>query len=241
MNVTNYYMGWSGDTYRTDLFMEPVPPANYRDPAKIGAYVASQTEKRMLAAPTTPFFGRLSRVVILDESGTTVLDSEGAAAVKLVDFLTENFQFPSSGEYLLQSANGDAQLVGCDLKAALKMAALEVLAINVQPQVNQEENLSGGVIPQHVPLRMWYHRTYCVDPINMLKGAIPGVEVSVIADFFNITQVDMGDPTAQATFVRNLSQVIDLGYNASVDTEVVNRVAEDAPDDSPDVVSLQQV
>jgi hypothetical protein len=229
MSVTNYYMGWSGATYRTDLFTEPVPPANYRDPAKIAAYVAEQSEKRMAAAPATPFFGRLSNVVILDETGVPCLDVGDDVAAQFVNFLTDNFQFPGVGEYFLQGAEGDAQLVGCNLKDALKMAALEVLAINVQTQGPQGEQ----VPVQHVPLRMWYHRSYCVDPVSMLKGHTPGVDLSVISDFFNITQVDMTDATAQATFVRRLSQVVDLGHNTAIG------VVE--PADSSDVVSLQQV
>jgi hypothetical protein len=216
MSINNYYVGWTGTQYRTDLMPEPVAPANYRDPVKIAAYVDEQRAQRMHDAAQTPFFGRLARLVVVNEAGETVVDVDESASFEFVKFLTENFQFPNPGEYYLQGAEGPAQLVGFNLKVALKIAALEVLAANRQVRrqaAADAESPASALVSalMSVPVRMWHYRTYCSDPVSMLKTVIPGVDMPVIANFFDLTQFDLNDPAAQAVFVRDLSQVIELG------------------------------
>jgi hypothetical protein len=216
MSIKNYYVGWTGTQFRTDLMPEPVAPANYRDPAKISAYVDEQRAQRMHDAAQTPFFGRLARLVVVNEAGETLVDVDESASFELVKFLTENFHFPSPGEYYLQGGTGPAQLVGFNLKVALKIAALEVLASNRQVRRQAAADADSPAAElisdlMSVPVRMWHYRTYCSDPVNMLKTVIPGVDMPVIANFFDLTQFDVNDPAAQAVFVRELSQVIELG------------------------------
>jgi len=192
----NYYVGWTGTPWRTDLMPEPTAPANYKDPAKIAAVVAEKREKLHATAGGTAVYGKLETVCVLANNGEVLLDHTSgdtyngvdnvSAAVAFFDFLTSTFVFPTDGHQLI-SGSHPAQLYGVGVKDALQITAMQVLG----------EQL---VSPESVPYRMWYHRTYCADPVAMVSRNIPSLGVNEVLRFFG------DEPLGAAPAAQDLAQ-----------------------------------
>ena len=187
----SFYVGWTSEAYRTDLLPEPEAPSNYKDPEKIAAAVAAKKEKQEASARFHPFYGKLSSVCLLAPTGdvlfqhyhsgsthSTEPESEADVGTVFVNFLLDTFKFPEQddphGQLLVtgeQWTDEPAQLVGMDVKNALKMAAMEALAV-------------GTISPNEIPSKLWYGRSaFCVDPYEMISNGVPGFN-EVCADTF---------------------------------------------------------
>jgi hypothetical protein len=183
----SFYIGWTSDAYRVDLLPDPEAPSNYKDPAKIAAAVAAKKEKQEASARFHPFYGKLSSVCLLSPTGDVLFQHYGpgenlveATAEQGVDIgsmftecLTNMFKFPAQDDQhgQLEYNNEPAQLVGEDVKDALKMAAMEALA-------------AGTLSPGDIPPRLWYGRSaFCLDPYEVVGSGVPGFD-RVRADTF---------------------------------------------------------
>lgn len=211
----NFYVGWTGEPWRTELLPEPSAPGNYKDPAKISAYVEEKRVKQQRSARSLPIYGRLESVFVCDDSGERVFsrttddiagDADGrTAGLAFLDWLRSTFIFPEDihDESLMSAAGSDlgpVQLIGLDIKAALKMAAMEGF---IHPHSRAE--------PSAIPRRIWHlHHSddFCVDPFDMVRKGVPDLTLAAIMRFFNIegTQAqDSPDAGEWAAIVRSLA------------------------------------
>jgi hypothetical protein len=184
--MNSFYIGWTSDAYRTDLLPEPEAPSNYKDPAKIVAAVAAKKEKQEADARFSPFYGKLSSICMLSPAGDVLLqhndgEQDMDTGTMFTDFLINMFKFPDhTGPFELtwpQLLYNDepAQLVGKAVKDALKMAAMEALAV-------------GTLSPNDIPPRLWYGRSaFCVDPYEVLSSGVPGFDPIRLDTFFKFS------------------------------------------------------
>lgn len=194
----SFYVGWTSDPYRTDLLPEPTAPSNYKDPEKIAAAVAAKKEKQEATSRFFPFYGKLSSICILSPAGDVLLQhSDGEqdmdTGTMCTDFLINMFKFPAQDEQYgqLEYNNEPAQLVGKGVKDALKMAAMEALAV-------------GTLSPNDIPPRLWYGRSaFCVDPYEVLANGVPDFNHNCADMFFKFSFDDPeGAPVCRYDAIR---------------------------------------
>jgi hypothetical protein len=195
----NYYVGWTGMPWRTDLLPEVAAPSNYKDPAKIAAVVQEKRAKQQETAGSAPIYGKLEAVTVLDGAGEVVfkhtsgdtLDgvADVTAGTAFATFLIDKFTFPTEdSDYELRvcDTQESARLIGIEVKTSLKMAAMEVIEADERGVVSGnfgELSLFGRVLPT----RMWYRRTFCVDPFEMLRAGVPDLTLDSALSFLGGT------------------------------------------------------
>jgi hypothetical protein len=175
--TVNYYVGWTGMPWKTELMPEPTAPSNYKDPAKIAAAVEEKRVKQQETAGGVPIYGKLEAVTVLDDAGEVVFKHADGDTIDDVDdvsagtafatFLIDKFTFPtedSDYELCVCDTHESARLIGIEVKTSLKMAAMELLTNNPLLSIHA---------PHQLPTRMWYRRTFCVDPFEMLRAGVP--------------------------------------------------------------------
>jgi len=183
----NYYVGWTGMPWRTDLLPEVAAPSNYKDPAKIAAVVQEKRAKQQETAGSAPIYGKLEAVTVLDGAGEVVfkhtsgdtLDGvdDVSAGAAFVDFMLATFTFPTEDtDYELRESGFRVRLIGLEVKTPLKMAAMEVI------EADERGGISGAL-----PTRMWYRRTFCVDPFEMLRAGVPDLTLDSALSFLGGT------------------------------------------------------
>jgi hypothetical protein len=202
--MNSFYVGWTSDAYRTDLLPEPEAPSNYKDPEKIAAAVAAKKEKQEANARFSPFYGKLSSICLLSPAGDILLhhndgEQDMDTGTMFTDFLVNMFKFPAQDDQhgQLEYNNEPAQLVGKDVKDALKMAAMEALAV-------------GTLSPNDIPPRLWYGRSaFCVDPYEVLSSGVPDFDHLRADSFFRFNfeatdhvDHDNGVPSEQYDAIR---------------------------------------
>ena len=177
----NYYVGWTGTPWKTDLMPEPTAPSNYKDPEKIAAAVEEKRVKQQETAGGTPIYGKLESVTVIDDQGDVVFehidgeDPTASAGATFVDFLLDTFIFPTEDHhYDLLVGNQPARLIGLEVKTPLKMAAMELF--NNPPEAASD-----------IPTRMWYRRTFCVDPFEMVRAGVPDLTLDAALSFLGST------------------------------------------------------
>jgi len=211
----NYYVGWTGEPWRTELLPVPSAPSNYKDPAKISAYVEDKRVKQQHSAGKFPIYGRLASVFVCDDSGEEVffrttddLASAGdrrTAGLAFLEWLRSTFIFPEDPACTeLWSATGGgtttAKLVGLDVKVALKMAVMEGFV-----------HADTRVAPSAIPRRMWHLNQaddFCADPFEMIRKGVPDLTLAAVLRFFNIEvpqAKDSPDASEWAAIVRSLA------------------------------------
>ena len=211
----NYYVGWTGEPWRTELLPEPTAPGNYKDPAKISAYVEEKRVKQQHTARSLPIYGRLESVFVCDDSGECVFsrttddiagDADGrTAGLAFLDWLRSTFIFPEditcTGLWSAAGSDlGPVQLVGFDIKTALKMAAMEGF---IHPHSRAE--------PAAIPRRIWHlHQSddFCVDPFEMVRKGVPDLTLAAAMRFFGLEvnqAQDSPDAGEWAAIVRSLA------------------------------------
>ena len=183
----NYYVGWTGVPWNTALMPEPTAPGNYKDPEKIAAYVEERRTKLQEAAGGMPIYGKLDQVTVLDDQGDVVFShtsgdtidgvDDVSAGTAFVDFLLDTFIFPTEdSDYELRVGSQPARLIGLEAKTPLKMAAMEY----VEPRDRDRKH-------DWLPTRMWYRRTFCVDPLEMLRAGVPDLTLDAALSFLGST------------------------------------------------------
>jgi hypothetical protein len=183
----NYYVGWTGMPWRTDLLPEVAAPSNYKDPAKIAAVVQEKRAKQQETAGGVPIYGKLEAVTVLDDAGEVVFKHTDGDTIDDVDdvsagtafatFLIDKFTFPTEdSDYELRvcDTQESARLIGIEVKTSLKMAAMELLTNNPLLSIHA---------PHQLPTRMWYRRTFCVDPFEMLRAGVPDLTLDAALSF----------------------------------------------------------
>ena len=187
----NYYVGWTGMPWRTDLLPEVAAPSNYKDPAKIAAVVQEKRAKQQETAGGVPIYGKLEAVTVLDDAGEVVFKHTDGDTIDDVDdvsagtafatFLIDKFTFPTEdSDYELRvcDTQESARLIGIEVKTSLKMAAMELLTNNPLLSIHA---------PHQLPTRMWYRRTFCVDPFEMLRAGVPDLTLDSALSFLGGT------------------------------------------------------
>ena len=211
--TVNYYVGWTGTPWRADLMPDPQAPGNYKDPVKIAAAIEEKRAKQEQTAGRIPIYGKLDSVAVLDRAGETLFYDEGsgtgseATAPAFFKFLTDTFVFPCGHDVALFGPGGDeVQLIGFDIKAALKMTAMEMLA-PMEPELTNR-----------VPLRMWHRRTFCVDPFQLLGSGIADFNWSVAENFFGLQSAVTSELLAEDRADLAFELASKLGLNATTAT-----------------------
>lgn len=188
--TVNYYVGWTGRPWKTDLMPEPTAPSNYKDPAKIAAAVQEKRAKQLETAGGVPIYGKLEAVTVVNDlggvafthtTGHPTLDGVDDVPVGLAfaDFLLNTFTFPTEDtDYELRVGDQTARLIGLEVKTPLKMAAMEVF---VTPSAWTR---------LRIPTRMWYRRTFCVDPFEMLRAGVPDLTLDAALSFLGSEERD---------------------------------------------------
>ena len=190
--TVNYYVGWTGRPWKTDLMPEPTAPSNYKDPAKIAAAVQEKRAKQLETAGGVPIYGKLEAVTVVNDlggvafthtTGHPTLDGVDDVPVGLAfaDFLLNTFTFPTEdADYELRvcDTQESARLIGLEVKTPLKMAAMEVF---VTPSAWTR---------LRIPTRMWYRRTFCVDPFEMLRAGVPDLTLDAALSFLGSEERD---------------------------------------------------
>jgi hypothetical protein len=189
--TVNYYVGWTGMPWKTELMPEATAPSNYKDPAKIAVAVEEKRAKQQETAGSVPIYGRIESVSVLNDAGAVLFEhtldapvegsghDDTSSGLAFVDFLLDTFTFPTEdSDYELSDGrgNGPARLIGFEVKTALKMAAMELF--NQKPGSTRARNL---------PTRMWYRRTFCVDPFEMLRAGVPDLTLGSAMSFLDGT------------------------------------------------------
>ena len=177
--------------WRTDLLPEVAAPGNYKDPAKIAAVVHEKRAKQQETAGGVPIYGKLEAVTVLDDAGEVVFahtDGDAiddvdavAAATAFATFLLDKFTFPTADaehELLACGTNESVRLIGFEVKTSLKMAAMEMLTNNPLLSIHA---------PHQLPTRMWYRRTFCVDPFEMVRAGVPDLTLDSALSFLGGT------------------------------------------------------
>ena len=230
--TVNYYVGWVGESWRTELLPEPTAPGNYKDLAKISAYVEEKRVKQQHTARRLPIYGRLESVFVYDDSGVPVFsrtadDIAGGAdgrtaGLAFLDWLCSTFIFPDVRDQFIVDEDptctglrtaarpgaalsdlGPVQLVGFDIKTALKMAAMEGFT-------------AARTQPLDIPCRMWHlHQSdaFCVDPFEMIRKGVPDLTLAAAMRFFDIEvdqERDSPDAGEWAAIARRLAIAIGL-------------------------------
>lgn len=233
--TVNYYVGWTGVPWNTDLMPAPAAPSNYKDPAKIAVAVEEKREKQLASAGSIPIYGKLESVCVLNDRGEVVFShtsgdthdplyshlaastghQEGvddvSANTAFLDFMLSTFQFPTEdADYELTDGSGHSvRLIGLEVKTALKMAAMQSFAAsNVCP-----------IDPFDIPTRMWYRRTFCVDPFEMLRAGVPDLTIESAMTFVGFDPAMLGEQTVaygNATVARELATHIGIAQAGDI-------------------------
>ena len=108
-----------------DYVGEIKPPVNYKDPAKIAAYITKRTEELQETANKHPLSGSIHRAVIVKD-GKSVFDETGqCVGTKFLEFI-----FKDSGLQTDATKKDSLLVSGCYIRVALRLAALDYITIN---------------------------------------------------------------------------------------------------------------
>jgi len=100
-------------------------PSNYKDPAKIAAYANKRSEELHRSADKHSLAGSISRAVVIKDS-KKVFDEAGLfVGNKFLDFIFKDSKLSADS-----TVKDHLLVVGCSMHTAIRMAALDYIAIN---------------------------------------------------------------------------------------------------------------
>jgi hypothetical protein len=148
-----------------NIAVEPQAPSNYRDPAKIAAFVENAREEQRGDVAVAAITGKLHSVCVLDEDQEPVYrsnDGDKNVGAAFAGWLANKFPLHFADALRNADAFPNDVIIGFAVKRALKVAAFEALMNNVRLPVGAKVR---------VPVRLWHNPVGVYDPEDLLMSS----------------------------------------------------------------------
>ena len=192
----------------TDVLEPGAPPANYTKEETIAAWRTKAAQTLAEEARWIPCVGEVQRLVVLDAKGDTVFDRSRTGklrpAMAFVNWLLSEYPASLSDLYYVSSRFGGRAptqygllFVGFDVKAILKVVAMEILRHEPAQAVT-------------VPTGLWHGVENFLDPYEAI---MPAAYRSTVDRDLCLTKLGLDAPTGvleRAVVARQLTERVQL-------------------------------
>jgi hypothetical protein len=164
-----------------DFYSDPRERVNrqWRDPSKIAGRIEEIQAERQMEAGTMSMVGTLTSAYVIDKDGNTVFDIKSrkpgercSVAMPFLQWFMQEFGEQFADSLRFGETTPQATIFGLRLKQFLKVAAFEVLGLNINKSDAEQV---------HIPVRLWHNPIGVYDPAEVMLTGPERKDLDLIA------------------------------------------------------------